>query len=674
MESGSAFNTNSILLSGTLHSGREDTINYNTHIPCFEEKQDSKTVNNEKHSHDKETPCKIYLDTDKQRSLTTETSVAVESKERRTPGVYHRGSTINHYRNITNNEINSLGFNSGDQHQLQNQMSATDLYDNMYLDAITSRGDLITSRDDAITSRAEDITSMSYPRRANTTFHKEPQMSSFLFEPRGEIMHHTHRDHVGLTLPRRRIPLESLTDEKSSCENKSYTPSGEKVETFAEFTQSMTASFVRFLFEKGSPMIRRFIWFVMWIICSGYALSNIYNAFNQYLMFDTSTQLSFKYGEDGNLSLPAITICNMNKYRKSWLDLPENDMLKKYEEKRVWEPKGKNITITYQDNEKAKNITVDMLELSGKHSIDNMFLSVEFDERNLFFESVDWRTHFTERFTELGNCFTFNSDGNKKVKRTGTNFGATFTININQSEYADTQESAGIKVMLHHFQEPPLIKEFGLAIAPGSEAFISTRALEMYNLGIPYKNSNCTSEPDPYSQMGCTLKCHAEILSKACNCKQSHMPLDKIRVCSLYENHACAEETIRKIHKGEYNDRMRECWCNEACNSTSYTYSLSKANYPSVAAANAILNTKNPGGELLFPFDDIDGLKENFILLHVYFETLAVEKIQKVPSYSVTNLLGDSGGNLGLFIGASVATLAEVLDYIARLLYVLFRS
>ena len=89
----------------------------------------------------------------------------------------------------------------------------------------------------------------------------------------------------------------------------------------------------------------------------------------------------------------------------------------------------------------------------------------------------------TTSSTPPGVCYTFNADGEKKVKRTGTDYGATFTININQSEYFETQESAGIKVMLHHYKEPPLIKEYGLAIPPGSEAYISTRTLELHNLG-----------------------------------------------------------------------------------------------------------------------------------------------------------------------------------------------
>ena len=59
-------------------------------------------------------------------------------------------------------------------------------------------------------------------------------------------------------------------------------------------------------------------------------------------------------------------------------------------------------------------------------------------------------------------------------------------------------------------------------------------------------------------------------------------------------------------------------------------------------------------------------LRENFIRLHVYFETLAIENVQKVPAYTTMNLLGDVGGNLGLFIGANVATLGELIDYCAR--------
>jgi prophage tail gpP-like protein len=83
-------------------------------------------------------------------------------------------------------------------------------------------------------------------------------------------------------------------------------------------------------------------------------------------------------------------------------------------------------------------MSVEDLEKSGKHSEEDMFDLVKFNEENITHENL------TEINTELGVCYTFNADGTKNVTRTGNDFGATFIININQSEYAETQESAGL--------------------------------------------------------------------------------------------------------------------------------------------------------------------------------------------------------------------------------------
>ena len=224
----------------------------------------------------------------------------------------------------------------------------------------------------------------------------------------------------------------------------------------------------------------------------------------------------------------------------------------------------------------------------------------------------------------------------------------------------------GIKVMLHDYREPPLIKEYGLAIPPGSEAYISTRTLQNSNLGPPYLNSNCTSRAlgasPHYSVVGCTLECQAQLLHEICGCKESHMPLENITMCDLYTHRTCTRPEIKKIHRGVYTERLRGCNCIEACNSTGYEYSLSRAEYPSLNAARKILAEVEG-------IADISLLRDNFIRLHVYFATLAVERVEKVAAYTTMNLLGDVGGNLGLFIGANVATLAEILDYAARWLY-----
>lgn len=140
------------------------------------------------------------------------------------------------------------------------------------------------------------------------------------------------------------------------------------------------------------------------------------------------------------------------------------------------------------------------------------------------------------------------------------------------------------------------------------------------------------------------------------------MPLENITICSLYTHRMCTENAIKKIHNGSYADRISDCWCIDACKDTYYEYSLSRAQYASINAAKKILEVNRNVSE----YSTISDLRENFIRLHVYFETLAIENVEKVPAYTTMNLLGDVGGNLGLFIGANVATLAELIDYLAR--------
>ncbi|KTF86701.1 hypothetical protein cypCar_00017635 [Cyprinus carpio] len=55
---------------------------------------------------------------------------------------------------------------------------------------------------------------------------------------------------------------------------------------------------------------------------------------------------------------------------------------------------------------------------------------------------------------------------------------------------------------------------------------------------------------------------------------------------------------------------------------------------------------------------------DNFLVLDIFFEALNYETIEQKKAYDVAGLLGDIGGQMGLFIGASVLTILEILDYV----------
>jgi len=78
-------------------------------------------------------------------------------------------------------------------------------------------------------------------------------------------------------------------------------------------------------------------------------------------------------------------------------------------------------------------------------------------------------------------------------------------------------------------------------------------------------------------------------------------------------------------------------------------------------------------------------VKNNFAKLNVYFEALNYETVEQKKAYegknltswnyypfwiSVPGLLGDIGGQMGLFIGASILTILELFDYVYEVIKV----
>ena len=59
---------------------------------------------------------------------------------------------------------------------------------------------------------------------------------------------------------------------------------------------------------------------------------------------------------------------------------------------------------------------------------------------------------------------------------------------------------------------------------------------------------------------------------------------------------------------------------------------------------------------------DSNFLKKNFLNLNVFYRQLSYEYIQQQKAYDIFGLICDIGGSMGLFIGASMLTVVEVID------------
>ncbi|XP_077868250.1 acid-sensing ion channel 4-B-like [Saccoglossus kowalevskii] len=77
--------------------------------------------------------------------------------------------------------------------------------------------------------------------------------------------------------------------------------------------------------------------------------------------------------------------------------------------------------------------------------------------------------------------------------------------------------------------------------------------------------------------------------------------------------------------------------------------------------------------EFMKVMKELDSIKRNFAKVQVYFEDLNVETITEVKAYQEENMLGDLGGTMGLFLGMSVISIMEFVEFILSLCGILIK-
>ncbi|XP_033099022.1 acid-sensing ion channel 4-A-like [Anneissia japonica] len=409
-----------------------------------------------------------------------------------------------------------------------------------------------------------------------------------------------------------------------------------------QFSQNTTLHGLTFITSKDSSLARRLAW--MLIVTSMMIvfiyLGIIHNVL-RYLDRPINTIVSMNYVND--MDFPAVTICNYNQWRASMVGPELEDVVYWLSTSSIHYP---NQTIL--DYLKSKEG-----ELDKKVNIFNMTHQIEDMLRECTWKQIERcrADDFTRVLTGWGVCYTFNNPQNmnevRKVKQSGSNYGLYMRINIEQDEYFfGDNTGAGLRILVHHQGQRPLVKSLGFSISPGFESHIGMRRTKVMNLGHPYK-SNCRTKPLKYSQysvQACNYECYVDHVVKTCGCQDYRMPGDARR-CSAYESITCVNNA-----SSDFINKERKCDCPTACTVNIYNVRVSSTYWPSTHV------TEIKG------ITDVEARK-NYMDVKIYFEELSLEEIQQIPAYGFEALLGDIGGIMGLLCGMSLTTVFEFLDF-----------
>uniref|UniRef100_A0A673KB02 Acid-sensing ion channel 1 n=1 Tax=Sinocyclocheilus rhinocerous TaxID=307959 RepID=A0A673KB02_9TELE len=424
------------------------------------------------------------------------------------------------------------------------------------------------------------------------------------------------------------------------------------------FASRSTLHGISHMFSYERQCIKRCIWIMFFMGSFSFLVLVCVDRIKFYFQYPHVTKLDEVTAP--MMAFPAITFCNLNSFRFG--RVTRNDLYHAGEllallngryEIRDTHMVEESVMMTLKDKadfSSFKPRPFNMREFYDRvgHDIKEMLLSC-------YFRGVECSAEdFSVIFTRYGKCYTFNSgqDGRPLLitMKGGMGNGLELMLDIQQDEYLpvwgetdETSFEAGIKVQIHTQDEPPFIDQLGFGVAPGFQTFVSCQEQR-----VPNHCSFCVFRD--YNVVQNLVMCQIDFLQRLFQ-NAVFLSSGDAPYCTPEQYKECADPALDFLVERD-NDY---CVCDTPCNMTRYGKELSFVKIPSKASAKYLAKKFNKTEQYI---------AENILVLDIFFEALNYETIEQKKAYELAGLLGDIGGQMGLFIGASILTILELFDYL----------
>ena len=334
------------------------------------------------------------------------------------------------------------------------------------------------------------------------------------------------------------------------------------------------------------------------------------------------------------------------------------------------------------------------------------------------------------------NCFTYNApnalenddsmsegieNGWSSVVMSGTgmldkNTEPRMLPGINEYRSA-VASSEGVRVVIHPPNTEPFPFTEGYDVPPGFSASFGIRPRRNIRIGPPH--GNC-SQDNPfgdgsqrYRLMACQKMCMQSFVIKYCNCSDVSLPTlpnKDVPLCRndsglpdrcMYNATKDCLDNLLNLHKrikcakgvrgkfGKNATALQACKCFPPCDEVAYdvSYSLSKwpaegyegdaAYYDIIFIEKFAQRFKGEKSKLLTDYFNLENRYDHmkaFSRLNVYIADSNAVKTAESEDYTRNQLVSDIGGQLGLWVGISIITLAEMLELVVEIVKYLSSS
>ena len=286
--------------------------------------------------------------------------------------------------------------------------------------------------------------------------------------------------------------------------------------------------------------------------------------------------------------------------------------------------------------------------------------------------SLNCTDHIKPVYTDRGLCYTFNAgtERTRPIERRfpGLLYRISLTIDVNPSEYLTAlSHGHGFLLLIHDQAVYPLITVNGVTIGPGQEVYISLQKKVIKRLPRPFSREDCVEEgsrvsADPldlwpsYSKEKCEFQCMTKQVNME-HCVKAPEDTNATKSsCSLYSLQVEQFDQLMDIYRNGL-----QCDCLPPCVSVTYEERHSFTKYPS---KNVAEYARTSG----WPVTDQQDIASRYSQVHVYFEDMQFQVWEQQASMNLVQLLSNIGGQMGLYLGASLVSIFELMDFIIVLL------
>ena len=491
------------------------------------------------------------------------------------------------------------------------------------------------------------------------------------------------------------IPISSQPFQKNTSTRTSQTIQRK----FVQWSQSVTCQCYPKIFKPETKFFGRLIWTLVFASFSGMTSLILVNNIIAYFQYNVVS--SIKVVSENPTVFPTVTFCDSNPFTTQQAELVINEA---YVALITQNTSG--ITNIDQIISVESYMTYALLFVNAPEFRDEQRKLLGFNLSELVQSctfngiSCDFANDFHWTFHSVyGNCFQFNSGLNMRnesvsLKQTtleGQRFGLVLELGpmMNKNEKSLVIKSQGLKMFIHNASFVPSSFDSALSIESGKETSIAVQRTFSSNLPAPY--TDCTDSSNAhkyalyrsivnslnktYQRRDCFLLVYQKALIKACNCQSvCQRPVFTAPFCLDIVQYSCYVEFTQdfSVHSAlifeEYSAE-----CPYECDTVTFDSQVSVLDYPNEVYHSTYVNSTYFNSiESQFGIDmsSLDEYKKHFYLINVFYSSTQYTLITESPQMTLTGLLSNLGGSLGMFLGFSVFTLVEVFEILIEIILI----